>query len=379
MKRKLAMLLALTLGMSLNVTNVFATTTDFTSGGGAATVVTGGSVVVEPVYKVVLPTKLNVTLDPLERTTTPYYSGSAYNVGWGFPVINKSNVDIKLSVNLLTVVSDGATTVISDGALAALPSTDTAKKFYMYAVPFKTVTGITTTSYAATKATYATALDSQVFLDKAADETTVTSAGATLEFRLKAAAYEYGIDNATNAVVTTAGAIDAAAGVAGFTVRGKMNPQADWESGDITLAAAYSMVGVTPAVYSGITLKTDGMNLMTAKHSPVANSLLTNPGKPVLITKLTTTGTTKSAGVFGIDNAMGLTIVGYKLTNTTNNKVLVDGKLAAPLTQAVSGSGLKITVANTAAIGEGEKFQLEVQYSNGVWEKSLEGTEGADI
>lgn len=370
-KRTLAMALAATVALNANV---FASSTwggseyDATSASG---VTAGQSTLVKPIISIVLPTSYDFKLDPFERTTSTIYSGNGFAAGYGFPMVNKSNVDLQVTVNLAVLPTDSSVKVVAPTALKQNDTAYTNKDFYMYAVPFKTQTGITTTAHSGfNKATYATAQDSMVFLTTgsglSANASEYTS-WSSLEFKLKAATY--------NADQTQFASQDIAAGVSGFTLYGKLNSQANWADNDITLLKVYSLTPLTPAIYSGITLKTDGMNLTatTPSKDVAAQGFL-----PTLDAPTVTTAIGASAdGVYTFSDAYtkGLSVVGVKVTTVKDNKstVVFNAKPATPYTYTAATSSTvpaKLTVSKSAyptLVTAANSYTIEAQLSNGIW------------
>lgn len=375
-KRVLAMAMAVAMACSMNV---FAGSDPWTGADDTdnytGSKVEGASTVVAPVYRLVLPSTLNFKLDPFERTTSTIYNGSGINAGYGYPVINRSNVDVKVGVRL-TLETKPYDTELTSGPAMVTPSAleqnnadNVQPEFFMYAVPFKTQTGITTLTHTGfSKSTYATAPDSMVMLTTSSSGADITS-WAGLEFRLKAATYEDYLDGTETK--TRFKSYDIANGVSGYTLYGKLNPLAEWADGDISLIAEYELTGITPAIYTATTLKADGMNLATAQH---ANDVVTKGYLPQPITTGTSVVVTSTAdGAYTFDNAfeLGQQVIAVKVTTTTDgtDKVIFNGKPAAPYTWTAATAAVKgkFNIARTAAATLGSNYKIEVQFTNGTW------------
>lgn len=319
MKQKIAkMVLAVTLCTAMLGTTAMAASQDLTATTGGS--ITGDSTVVNPSYKVVVPTTLVFGIDPFQQ------KGQSQIYSEDFYVINKSNVPVQL--DCAVTLTAGTDVVIKD-AEADVTETNADKLVYMAA---EIAGDVTETSAAA--AAYSTALKKDgddVYeatvapggsaLEDMIDVTSVAGAyttskkvplkadatGTKLTFALNKAEYQtyYTVaDKSASASQYKAMAADKG-GSASFRFSGKVNTKATWAASAVTATVAYTFNGLTPENYTALTT-TPAANAHA--YVEVNQNVLVSDGtndiviyytgnKPanVVIAPITTTGSATSA------------------------------------------------------------------------------------
>lgn len=312
-KKVLSAVLASMMGIMLMGTQVLAAGGELSTRGDAGNTITGESDVKDPIYCVVVPTTLEFSVDAFEQgQRSQIYSAD-------FPIINKSNVNVKVDVALKVEGASGQNvTFVSKADDVTTDGSSTAREVYIAAsVP------------AAVTVTAGTAVDQMVGTDKifnvtttaettginvaAADDTaalalaeaidgtayasgtaglgaaevkitpdvvagTFTYSGtkdfvevplsttdSTLTFALEKATYatEYYSDATTKANAFSAMAASDT-GVATYRFYGVVNDNADWQLKDLKATAAYSFIGLSDANYTALAAKTVEIGASTA-------------------------------------------------------------------------------------------------------------------
>lgn len=245
-----------------------------TTGGGELSSTAGSQIegvadVINPVYKVVVPTNLTFSIDPFSQ------KGQSQIYSEDLPIINKSNVPVRVNVNVKVEPKDATVTLVETEAKVSETNSD--KIIYMAAqVP----TAIAETKDAA--AAYTTPLEkdgSGKYYDASdkpgsgttvADEmvnttnasgtytdsvkTTLDSIGVDMLFALQKADYvEYFKESDASfkgqEYKQTAASEE---GTAVFRFWGKVNSKAEWAAADVKATAKYTFLGLSSDNYDAL-------------------------------------------------------------------------------------------------------------------------------
>lgn len=222
----------------------------------ADTTVKGDATIINPVYKVALPTAYTFSIDPLELTTA-----DVQVVSNEYAIVNRSNVGVNVELVLTTAVAAKAPATLLKfsevGTIGKDVSNNTAddKKAY-FAVDLATAVA----SGATIDGTVTTPSDTNGLFAYANDETNhvALEAGAdkakTINFLLAAKAETY----------------DATKSAAGFKFTGQVAPYAPWAPKDISISGVYKITGLGAADFTAYTSGStgnaigDGMNAYSA-------------------------------------------------------------------------------------------------------------------
>lgn len=337
-KRILATVLATAMSVMLMGTQVMAASTENVLGAddrAAGGTVTGNSDLLEPVYKLVVPTKLEFSVDAFQQ------GGQTQIYSEDFPIINKSNVAVKVDVDLTVAGADGANVTLKTSATDVTKVTDTSKVAYIAAaVPVgvtvvegqavnyeegtKTFASITDANtgttgvqgfnvLATTGANDTATEDAAKTLAALADNTVGTDYSATIKtisgsYSMKANILqsgtdqykEYGLGAAATTItfalekadyfdyyyedvaVLEAKAFEKMAasktGASVFRFMGTVNDKADWEAGDLTAKAVYNFIGLSNDNYT-TALTDDAVAVGSSKaHALISSSAVTVSG-----------------------------------------------------------------------------------------------------
>lgn len=300
-KKMIAALLSVMVCSAMIGSTVFAATTSDLSGSSNGSSIDGDSTLVEPIYKITVPTALTFGVDAFEQ------NGRSQIYSVDYPIINKSNVNVKVDVKLEVAPKSGVTINFKDSAddvgntgtdkdvwfAAAVPTevTETADGAASYTKPiFKvTSTSITDGIYVEVAAgegdaeakTAAETIDATGFAageNPVATEvkttnttgvtgtfnyttgnfatTTLKDTAETLTFALEKATYlEFHTQadlNKTEKVYQAVAATDQK-GTATFRFMGKVNDAATWTDKDLHAKATYTFIGLSDANYATAT------------------------------------------------------------------------------------------------------------------------------
>lgn len=291
-KRLTKILLATTLCIAMVGSTCFA------AGGEIKNPSLGGSIegesgVVNPIYRVVIPTALTYAIDAFEQQgQSQIYSGD-------FSIINKSNLPVKVDVKVKATPKTDVTLVAS---AAEVSETDTTKNLY-FAAEFPSAVVETAAAAAEYETPDGVQLGGMVgdgtkYYKDAATETAVGASGGTsqktmvdttavagtytksavtglattdttLTFALAGAEYISYYDDATTLLPAFKQVAASEAGTTAFRFTGTVNSKAAWADADLKAAAVYNFIGLTPANYTALKAKEVAIDDSTKAHGYV--------------------------------------------------------------------------------------------------------------
>lgn len=337
MKRKaIATLLAIVTTTAMMGTTVFAAEVSPMSQAGVGQDVEGTTTVENPVYNVVIPTNMTVSIDPFEE------AGDSQIVSGDLTLINKSSIPVQMYADMYVVPGEGVTLVASKSDVSQNPS---SKDVYVELVASKEVTvdetdgddllgtggalegltrGNTKTSNFYKDAATATAvagdtlktpadatLAQQVAAAKAGDYDAAAPSiafdpvlGASMTFALENGTYvnAYKTADAKEKVYISAGTTNPAAG---FKLNGVVTEKANWKDTDIKVYATYTFFGMNTTDFGAVT------PLDSTKGGP---SLLAFAKAPKFTsTTIGAVAVDAGAGAWEIDEITSFTIDNYDI------------------------------------------------------------------
>jgi hypothetical protein len=250
--------------------------------------IVGDSTVNNVVFVVVVPANIDFAIDPFELGTS---IGGGQITGASYPFINKTIAPVKIALNFEADLTGGggdAALVDDPAALSPDDDTVTAKKLYFAALGAKEISDNTATT---------------VTFDKEDVPETLapfSAAGKTaaMSFVLKAG----------NGSAPASGT----GGVAAFTFYGVLNSYADWQDGDVSVEAAYTLSALRPDTYTTLSDSAVGVN-----------QIATAPGGGNVITADITLAAT---GTSGAPNSAD---IGKTVANTNGFTILLSAKPAS--------------------------------------------------
>lgn len=298
-KKVLSAILASMMTISMLGTQVFAAGGELTDPDGTTGTIEGESGLKEPIYNVVVPTDLVFSVDAFEQGER----SQIYSVD--FPIVNRSNLNVKVSVSLKVVDNTTAQdiTFLADPADVTKDGTNKDKEVYIAAAVPATVTStlgtdvnqmvgtdtlykvtsdqdatgiiikaagdaaaitlaqtINATMYAAGENPVATAVLTKPVMaegtfaytgTKNFVEVPLSDENTTIYFALAKAAYgtEYYSDADTKAKAYSAMAASDE-GVTSYRFYGIVNDSAKWAEKDLKATAKYDFIGLSDSVYA---------------------------------------------------------------------------------------------------------------------------------
>jgi len=291
MRKKIAVLF---LAVSMIVSSLGTTAMADITGAGAGAEIDIISDVVNPIYKVVLPTDYSFALDAFEQTDAGTMISSS-----DFYFINKSNVAVQLNVAMKIAAADGVTLDIKDTKAEVIATDDTKQLWFgavastaslttettdevaletsaeeaIYSYETDPVTyGISSVSGTAITFTDTTGVDGAYGTFADLDDTdasvvTVGTSDALMSFAL-AKANCYTLDDGSK---VTAAVADSDAGVTALRFIGAVNSNATWADSDVTATVKYTLAGKSDTSYTALTDTddTDGYAAITGAHALV--------------------------------------------------------------------------------------------------------------
>lgn len=329
-------------------TNVFATAD--VAAGTSGTTVTASSSVVNPVYKVKVPTTISFALDPFEIGV--YATDSALNnrtmiksAVSGYVIANQSNVPVKVNMEANLVLANNVfavsaaaintkTTNLTGGALDSIGETAVVKAKDEKNLEKEVSMYILLAKDAAT--TYNTT--------KKVDELTTIEYSKDFAYPLNVA--EPGKKNVTASFVLGKGQYDAKGvytalsatdhdGIAAFSFQGDINNKATWAANDVKVALKYTFEGLNKANFDDLDAKVladthrvvtaGGAYALTAPVKPTVAVHAAQQKKSEALAEPQEQGAlaiTNGAGYMKLDNTVGTTALGVKVTDATVATVL---------------------------------------------------------
>lgn len=261
---------------------------------GVGNTVEGENKVEEPIYSVTLPATLNFAVDAFEQ------KGEGQIVSADIPVINNSNVAVKMNVAITVADGTGDGTVAFAATEDALDTTEDVKSVFLQAEVADTVTETKANVAAYTTAVVkdaegnyyvseaiakevsgdegisVNAATEMVAVESVAGEAaaspvvyTLGETATELDFALAASKYiKYYSDASTVAQQFQATADDNFSSAC-YSFTGKVNPNVVWVEDDFKISAVYTFKGMTTSDYEAADFVEDAHGLLVPVVDPV--------------------------------------------------------------------------------------------------------------
>lgn len=323
-KKMLSALLSVMTCTALFGTTVLASSGGNLTGRGDSTV-DGDSTIVNPIYSVVVPTTLVFGLDAFEQNG----NGNSQIYSVDFPIVNKSNVNVKVNVSLKVEDTSTAADIVFKDSAADVSHTGSARDvWFAAAVPtaitetpgtpapvvvgsdnlYKVTSPLDSTGIyvvAATSAaaqTLATAIDGTKYASPTATAVTqapidvtgtYTTAGtdyaaitlnstvSPLTFALKKATYLEYYDTASTKKKLFDTMDGTKAGSATYRFVGAINDAADWLANDIKATAVYNFNGLSEANYLALQTPDNQVEVASGTYAHALVKTATGPSATV--------------------------------------------------------------------------------------------------
>lgn len=339
MKKQLALLLAVVLVMTMTPFAFASTVTGNENGlidsGGLSPngMIEGNGGVQAPVISYQIPSNLDFALDAFQKGDDT--GSQIFSVA--FPVKNRSDVALQVSVQPKLVAAGGVTVVYSPDEVNATDPGVTDKQVYMEAAAY---TGITMAGAAlqAPEFPYNDSADGSPAI-----ATLGTGTEGKMTFALEKATYASG---AFSALAVEGGKVT---GGGMFRFMGSVNPVANWAANDVKVQAVFDITPLTPEMYSSLmsaegAVKTANVAAVTSAEAANAPPKLSASGDPRPNAAFTFSYT-DGKGDKLVNGVSGVSVNGTPLTVTTYYTVNTSAKTITLKKEA-------LVLFNTAATNE---------------------------